>query len=104
VTVVSALQKYDTQYKQVHIHNIIDCPGGWLNASSADWFEEYARLCFTEFGEEVKFWITFNEPKETSIQGKKNLSQCRGRMFIIMAQRIYRSETHRPCHISQKHE
>jgi beta-glucosidase/6-phospho-beta-glucosidase/beta-galactosidase len=52
--------------------NIFDCTGGWLNASSADWFEEYARLCFTEFGEEVKFWITFNEPKETSIQGLKN--------------------------------
>jgi beta-glucosidase/6-phospho-beta-glucosidase/beta-galactosidase len=55
--------------------------GGWLNASSADWFEEYARLCFTEFGEEVKFWITFNEPKETSIQGKK--TSGRGRMYII---------------------
>jgi beta-glucosidase/6-phospho-beta-glucosidase/beta-galactosidase len=43
--------------------------GGWLNASAADWFEEYARLCFTEFGNEVKFWITLNEPKESSIQG-----------------------------------
>jgi hypothetical protein len=76
------------------------CPGGWLNASSADWFEEYARLCFTEFGEEVKFWITFNEPKETSIQGKK--ISVRGRMYMITSHRIYRSGTHRLCHISQK--
>jgi len=43
--------------------------GGWLNASVADWFEEYARVCFEEFGGNVKFWITLNEPKETAIQG-----------------------------------
>ena len=43
--------------------------GGWLNASVADWFEEYAITCFEEFGDRVKFWITLNEPAVTSENG-----------------------------------
>ena len=43
--------------------------GGWLNASSADWFHDYARICFQEFGGDVKKWITFNEPYMTARDG-----------------------------------
>ena len=43
--------------------------GGWLNETIADWFEEYSIVCFEEFGERVKFWITLNEPAVTSYNG-----------------------------------
>ncbi|MCP4754803.1 MAG: beta-glucosidase [Proteobacteria bacterium] len=36
--------------------------GGWLSRESADWFAEYAEVCFKAFGDKVKQWVTFNEP------------------------------------------
>jgi len=52
--------------------------GGWLNSSVADWFEEYARVVFQEFGDDVKMFITLNEPKETSLQGHGSGSMAPG--------------------------
>ena len=43
--------------------------GGWLSEDSQYWFEAYADLCFREFGDQVKFWITLNEPRVTSLSG-----------------------------------
>ncbi|KXJ21201.1 cytosolic beta-glucosidase [Exaiptasia diaphana] len=40
---------------------LVDC-GGWLSRDVVDKFVEYARLCFQEFGENVKIWMTINEP------------------------------------------
>ncbi|KAJ8973917.1 hypothetical protein NQ317_000462 [Molorchus minor] len=39
--------------------------GGWPNAKLAEYFADYARIVFRELGEDVKYWITFNEPKQT---------------------------------------
>lgn len=42
----------------------IDDEGGFLNESLLiDTFTKYADVCFKEFGDRVKYWITFNEPK-----------------------------------------
>ena len=35
--------------------------GGWLNISTSDAFQRYARVCFEAFGDIVKHWITLNE-------------------------------------------
>merc|ERR1712212_554518 len=42
---------------------------GWLNEDIANWFEEYAMVCFREYGDRVKFWITLNEPAVTAVNG-----------------------------------
>lgn len=43
--------------------------GGWPNSLVVKWFADYARLCFELFGNQVKFWMTFNEPRNQCQQG-----------------------------------
>ena len=42
--------------------------GGWLSQAMLDHFVDYAKFCFDEFGSEVKYWITINEPTSMSSQ------------------------------------
>lgn len=39
--------------------------GGWTSERIVNWFAYYARVCFEIFGNEVKYWMTFNEAKQT---------------------------------------
>lgn len=43
--------------------------GGFLSPLVINDFQDYAELCFKEFGDRVKYWITFNEPYSYSIGG-----------------------------------
>ncbi|KAK4490962.1 hypothetical protein RD792_001683, partial [Penstemon davidsonii] len=43
--------------------------GGFLKEEIIDDFREYAELCFWEFGDRVKHWITLNEPWTYSVHG-----------------------------------
>lgn len=36
--------------------------GGWLNPESVQWYRNYAKVIFENFGNEVSHFITFNEP------------------------------------------
>ncbi|PCR98737.1 6-phospho-beta-glucosidase [Lactococcus fujiensis JCM 16395] len=40
---------------------LVDKYGSWRNSKMITFFERYSRTCFEEFGEYVKYWITFNE-------------------------------------------
>lgn len=43
--------------------------GGWTSKYIIDLYIDYAQLCFESFGEYVKYWFTFNEPKNICHQG-----------------------------------
>ncbi|WP_308993469.1 GH1 family beta-glucosidase [Mariniflexile litorale] len=36
--------------------------GGWVNRNVLSWFEDYAKICATHFGDRVKHWMVLNEP------------------------------------------
>lgn len=43
--------------------------GGWANRDVTDYFEQYARLMFHEFGDLIPMWITLNEPYVSAFVG-----------------------------------
>lgn len=45
---------------------------GWQNDTIIDEFEAYANLLYSNFGDRVKRWITFNEPWVTCVLGHGN--------------------------------
>jgi beta-galactosidase len=61
------------------LHTELD---GWLNPALAGIYKEYAAICFREFGDRVKNWITFNEPWVVSLMGYGNGSLAPGRRSI----------------------
>ncbi|KAH7689449.1 Beta-glucosidase protein [Dioscorea alata] len=46
--------------------------GGFLSENIVADFKDYAEVCFKEFGDRVKHWITFNEPLSYSAGGYVN--------------------------------
>ncbi|RZC35457.1 Glyco hydro 1 domain containing protein, partial [Asbolus verrucosus] len=43
--------------------------GGWPNPLLVNYFADYTKLAFTLLGDDVKNWMTFNEPKQTCQMG-----------------------------------
>lgn len=40
----------------------LEAQGGWTNRDILNWFEAYARICISAFGNKVKHWMVLNEP------------------------------------------
>lgn len=43
--------------------------GGWSNRESVDWFVNYAKVLFDNFGDRVKYWLTINEQNMLTLVG-----------------------------------
>ncbi|WVZ81293.1 hypothetical protein U9M48_028686, partial [Paspalum notatum var. saurae] len=56
--------------------------GGFLSPLIVEDFRDYANICFREFGDRVKNWITFNEPWSFSIGGYASGMLAPGRCSV----------------------
>lgn len=48
---------------------LINDLGGRDNQIFGQYFKNYARIAFQHFGDRVKYWFTFNEPKQSCLKG-----------------------------------
>ncbi|XP_027355483.1 cyanogenic beta-glucosidase-like isoform X2 [Abrus precatorius] len=68
----NGLQPYVTIFHWDVPQALEDEYGGFLSPHIVDDFRDYAELCFKEFGDRVKHWITLNEPRSVSKNGYAN--------------------------------
>ncbi|KAL9296523.1 hypothetical protein ACSQ67_022419 [Phaseolus vulgaris] len=68
----NGLQPYVTLFHWDVPQALEDEYGGFLNRHIVDDFRDYAEVCFKEFGDRVKHWITLNEPRSVSKNGYAN--------------------------------
>ncbi|CAL5335802.1 hypothetical protein CsSME_00018400 [Camellia sinensis var. sinensis] len=77
------IQPYVTLYHWDLPQMLEDRYEGWLSNQVVKDFEHYAYTCFQAFGDRVKYWITFNEPRGVSIDGYNWGIQAPGRCSLL---------------------
>uniref|UniRef100_A0A0D6QZZ2 Beta-glucosidase n=1 Tax=Araucaria cunninghamii TaxID=56994 RepID=A0A0D6QZZ2_ARACU len=63
------IEPYITLYHFDLPQSLDDEYGGWLSPKIIDDFTGFANVCFAEFGDRVKNWMTFNEPNFFALFG-----------------------------------
>ncbi|NXE32043.1 KLOT protein, partial [Ptilorrhoa leucosticta] len=68
--------------------------GAWENTETVQAFVEYARFCFTNLGDHVKFWITMNEPsvKNLTYTAGHNLLKAHAKVWHLYDKEFRRSQ------------
>ncbi len=90
--VLSELKRYDIEPIVTLFKYDMPCylddkyDGGWLDRSMVDEFEAFAKVCFVEYRDLVKYWITFNEINGIAMIGKE--------FGVISAQQAYQLGHH----------
>ncbi|XP_072920920.1 beta-klotho-like [Hemitrygon akajei] len=75
---------YHPTYRDIDIPEPLLSEGGWLNKRTAMAFNDYAKLCFQEFGDLVKVWLTMNEPN-INVQRSHDTYKAAHNMLIAHA-------------------
>ncbi|GLJ47286.1 hypothetical protein SUGI_0998570 [Cryptomeria japonica] len=72
---------YNNLINELLKHDIkpFDSYGGFLSEKIVKDFEAYSELCFQEFGDQVKHWITLNEPHSYATGGYETGTLAPGR-------------------------
>lgn len=71
--VIDTCLKYDIEPFVTIFHwdlpDYLEQNGGWLNRQTAEAYAHYAKVCFEKFGDRVRLWTTFNEPRYYTFSG-----------------------------------
>eukprot|EP00250_Pteridium_aquilinum_P018602 c24133_g1_i1 orf=421-2121(-) len=62
--IAKGIEPHVTLWAEDHPQALEDAYGGLLSPAFIDDFVKYANVCFVEFGDRVKYWVTFDEPND----------------------------------------
>ncbi|XP_033217859.1 myrosinase 1-like isoform X2 [Belonocnema kinseyi] len=69
------LEPFVTIYHWDH-PQVLEQMGGWINEMMVDWFTDFSKIVFQEFGPKVKYFVTINEPSSFCYGGYGGTSKA----------------------------
>lgn len=72
--------------------NLVETYGGWKNRKMIDFYENYAKILFENFRDDVKYWLTYNEQNMLIFFGATDMTGGKKRLKT-------EKESYDECHI-----